>query len=282
MGPCGDPKVDARELIDNLGDAVVLRIRDLHVEYGALPALRGVNLDVPAGRSIAVLGSNGAGKSTLLRAISRTLDLHKGRVTGGSIEFRGASLLKMTPAAVVRRGIAQSPEGRRALGALTVEENLRLAGAVIRGRRKQAENLTRVNELFPVLADRRRQSAALLSGGQQQMLAIGRALMAEPTLLLLDEPSLGLAPLVTEQVAEMVQSIAREGVSVLLVEQNANVALRITQHAILLRLGRVQWLKESEALRHSDLSNLYFEGSSAVSNADVNESSAIRLRDALR
>ena len=178
-----------------MNDAL-LDVRDLSVRYaGAVQALHEVNISVPRGSVVAVLGNNGAGKSTLLRAISGTLALQGGAIDQGAIEFEGRDLRGVDPASIVRSGIVQVPEGRRIFSDLTVEENLRAGGLAVRDRSARGRAFERVFDLFPVLRERRRQSGALLSGGEQQMLAIGRALMARPKLLMLDEPSLGLAPL---------------------------------------------------------------------------------------
>jgi branched-chain amino acid transport system ATP-binding protein len=218
----------------------VLSLDDVHITYGgAVQAVRGVSLEVPTGRVVALLGSNGAGKTTLLRAISGTLRLHRGRVEAGRIRFEGDDLAGRDPAHIVRRGVVQVPEARRIFGRLTVEENLRAGGMAQRDRDAKASARDRVFDLFPVLAERRTQRAALLSGGEQQMLAIGRALMAGPTLLLLDEPSLGLAPRVIGQIGEVIAEINRQGTSVLLVEQNATMALDVAHHAYVLDVGRV-------------------------------------------
>ena len=218
----------------------MLEVTDLHVTYGgAVQALRGVSLQVPDGKVVAVLGSNGAGKTTLLRTISSTLGLHRGRVESGGISFAGQSLVGKDPAACVALGLVQVPEGRRIFSRLTVEENLRAGGMGARDRSSRAEARARVYDLFPVLADRRSGRAGLLSGGEQQMLAIGRALMASPQLLLLDEPSLGLAPRVIGQVGEIVREINRQGTSVLLVEQNATMALGVADLAYVLDVGEV-------------------------------------------
>ena len=186
-----------------------LAVHDLHVSYaGAGPALRGVSLEVADGGVTAVLGSNGAGKTTLLRALSGTLRSQRGTITRGTIEFAGRNLAGAHAADIARSGLVQVPEGRRVFGTLTVEENLRAGGLAARD--KHAAR-ARVDELFPILRERRSQRAALLSGGEQQMLAIGRALMASPRVLLLDEPSLGLAPRIVEQLAEVIREINRQG-----------------------------------------------------------------------
>jgi branched-chain amino acid transport system ATP-binding protein len=217
----------------------LLEVTDLHASYGGVRALRGVSLTVREGEIVAVLGNNGAGKSTLMRAISGTLALHGGTVAGGTMRLRDRNLAGLDPAAVVRAGVVQVPEGRRVFGELTVEENLR-AGTFGRiGRKGVAAAHERVLELFPRLAERSRQRAALLSGGEQQMLAIGRALMSDPKLLLMDEPSLGLAPQLVDKIGEIVQQINEQGTSVVLVEQNAAMALKIAHHAVVVEVGQV-------------------------------------------
>ncbi len=218
----------------------MLEVDGLHVTYGgAVRALRGVSLQVPDGKVVAVLGSNGAGKTTLLRTISSTLKLHKGKVDSGSVSFGGTSLIGKDPSACVALGLLQVPEGRRIFSRLTVEENLRAGGMGARDRGSRAAAQKRIYDLFPVLADRRTGRAGLLSGGEQQMLAIGRALMAGPELLLLDEPSLGLAPRIIGQIGEIVREINRQGTSVLLVEQNATMALGVADLAYVLDVGEV-------------------------------------------
>jgi ABC-type branched-subunit amino acid transport system ATPase component len=220
-------------------DRPLLRVQDLDVNYGgAVRALRAVSLSVPPGAVAAVLGGNGAGKSTLLRAISGTLPVAGGSIVAGSIEFAGRRLDGADAAAVVRGGVVQVPEGRRIFAALTVEENLR-AGGLPLPRRSRAPARERVYDLFPVLRERRRQRAGLLSGGEQQMLAIGRALMAEPRLLLLDEPSLGLAPRMMDRIADVITEINRQGTTVVLVEQNAAMALAVSDIAFVLEAGRL-------------------------------------------
>src|SRR3954447_7365149 len=231
----------------------LLDVRDLRVCYaGAVRALHGVSLSVPEGAIVAVLGGNGAGKSTLLRAISCTLGLQGGTVDGGEITFQGRNLRGVDPGSVVRAGIVQVPEGRRIFGDLTVEENLRAGALAVRDKSARARARARVFELFPRLEERRTQRGALLSGGEQQMLAIGRALMSEPKLLLLDEPSLGLAPQVVERIGEVVREINRQGTSVILVEQNAAMALGIADQAYVLEVGRVSLSGPADELASSD------------------------------
>jgi branched-chain amino acid transport system ATP-binding protein len=233
----------------------MLAVSDLGVSYGgAVRALRGVSVAVDGGEVVAVLGSNGAGKSTLLRALSGTLRMHKGTVDSGGITFDGHSLLGRDPAAIVAAGLVQVPEGRRIFGRLTVEENLRAGGMGSRdkGAKAKAKARERVYEMFPLLAERRAGRAVLLSGGEQQMLAIGRALMAAPKLLLLDEPSLGLAPRVVTQIGEVIAEINRQGTAVLLVEQNAAMALAVATRAIVLEVGRVSLSGEAQELASTD------------------------------
>jgi ABC-type branched-subunit amino acid transport system ATPase component len=231
----------------------VLSIDDLHVTYGgAVRAVRGVTLEVPPGAVVALLGSNGAGKTTLLRAISGTLALQRGRIESGRVCFGDTDLAGRDPAAIVRRGVVQVPEGRRIFGRLTVEENLRTGGMTYRDRAAKTRAFDRVYELFPLLKERQGQRAVLLSGGEQQMLAIGRALMARPKLLLLDEPSLGLAPRVIGQIGEVIAEINRQGTSVLLVEQNATMALGVADRAYVLDVGRVSLSGSAAELARTD------------------------------
>lgn len=230
-----------------------LEVRELSVGYGPVRALREVSLDVPPGRIVAVLGGNGAGKSTLLRAVSRTLGFHRGTAGSGTVRFDGRPLDGLGPARVVEAGVVQVPEGRQVFTRMTVADNLRAGALGARGGRKEAAAaLARVRELFPVLADRAHQRAGLLSGGEQQMLALGRALMARPKLLLLDEPSLGLAPLMAARIAEAVQEINTRGTSVLLVEQNAAIALRLASTAYVLEVGEVTLEGPAAELAASD------------------------------
>ncbi len=231
----------------------VLSIDQLHVTYGgAVQAVRGVSMEVPDGQVVAVLGSNGAGKTTLLRAISGTLRLHRGQIESGSVRVDGNDLRSRDPAATVRMGLVQVPEGRRIFGRLTVEENLRAGGMSSRDKAAKARAQARVYDLFPVLRERSSQRGALLSGGEQQMLAIGRALMASPKVLLLDEPSLGLAPRVIGQIGEVIAEINRQGTSVLLVEQNATMALGVAHRAYVLDVGEVSLSGDARELASTD------------------------------
>jgi branched-chain amino acid transport system ATP-binding protein len=210
----------------------VLVIRDLHVAYGAIEALRGVTLEVPAGVVVALVGANGAGKSTLLNTISGLL-----KPLRGSILFDGEEIGGWRADRMVARGLVQVPEGRQVLAPLTVEENLRL-GAYSRTD-ATSDELSEIYARFPALAARRRQPAGLLSGGEQQMLALGRALLARPRLLMMDEPSLGLAPLVTKEVYAIVDDLRSQGATILLVEQNARQALRVAAYAYVLEGGSI-------------------------------------------
>jgi branched-chain amino acid transport system ATP-binding protein len=229
----------------------VLAVSNLEVVYDdVMQVLRGVSLEVPAGRIVTLLGANGAGKSTLLRAISGLLDVHEGEITRGSITLDGRPVHGLSPNRVAALGIKQVMEGRRILAELTVEDNLRL-GAHVNPRAARA-NLARTYDLFPVLADRRRSTAGYLSGGEQQMLAIGRALMSDPRYLLLDEPSLGLAPLMVQQIRDVIVEINKQGTTVLLVEQNATMALSIAEHGYVMENGKVVMDKPAAALLADD------------------------------
>ena len=240
----------------------VLEVDDLAVRYGrAVQALRGVSLRVPDGAIVAVLGNNGAGKSTLLRSISGTYRLHRAVIERGSISLAGRRISGSAPADVVKVGVVQVPEGRRIFGQLTVEENLRAGAIRQHGRAAKAKARERVYELFPLLAERRRQRGGLLSGGEQQMLAIARALMADPRVLLLDEPSLGLAPKMVGLIADVIAEINRQGTTVLLVEQNAEMALELASYAYVLALGQVSLSGTVGELRQTDeVQRLYLGG----------------------
>jgi branched-chain amino acid transport system ATP-binding protein len=212
----------------------MLRVEQLSFAYGDLRVLWDVDLEVKEGEVVSVLGGNGAGKSTLLRNVSRLL-----RPEAGSLEFQGADLRRMRPHQVVGLGIVHVPEGRRIFPELTVLENLRMGSYLAAARRDRARNLERVFTLFPRLAERRAQLGGTLSGGEQQMLAIARGLMGNPKLLLLDEPSLGLSPLLTRNIFEVIGTINQQGTTVLLIEQNVYQSLRVSSRAYVLETGRV-------------------------------------------
>jgi branched-chain amino acid transport system ATP-binding protein len=211
----------------------LLEVERLSVNYGAIAALEGVSLEVEAGELVTLIGANGAGKSTTLRAISRLL-----RPLRGGLRFGGQNLLGLPPDRVVGLGIAHCPEGRQVLSRMNVEDNLRL-GAYLRRDKEVAADLERQYQLFPRLRERRRQLGGTLSGGEQQMLAIARALMSRPKLLLLDEPSLGLAPLIVREIFDILAELHRQGVSILLVEQNAQLAMRRSDRTYVLEAGRI-------------------------------------------
>ena len=221
------------------GSPPLLQVQNLQVVYhSVVRALRGISLEVPRQGVVALLGPTGAGKSTALRAISGLLDLHDGAITKGKVELSGQNLLRLPADQRVREGVVQILEGRRILGELSVEENL-LAGGFGMGAQARAELVESAYTRFPVLRERRRQKAGYLSGGEQQMLAICRGLMRRPKVLLLDEPFLGLSPKAVGEVAELIQRISAEGVSVLLVEQNAMVALKMATYGYVLETGKV-------------------------------------------
>ncbi|MEU3416573.1 ABC transporter ATP-binding protein [Streptomyces sp. NPDC006658] len=249
-----------------LDDRPALTVEHLDVTYGrAVSALRAVSLTVPPGEVVALLGANGAGKSTLLRAVSGTLRLHRGAVTAGRIAYGDTVLDGRDPVAAVRAGVVQVPEGRRVFANLTVDENLR-SGGLGPGRRtpdRRRQAREQVFALFPRLAERRRQAAGLLSGGEQQMLAMGRALMAAPRLLLLDEPSLGLAPLMVERITDVIREINHQGTGVLLVEQNAGMALSLAGHAHVLDVGEVRLSGPAAELARTDAVRRLYLGEEA-------------------
>jgi len=234
----------------------MLRLEDVHARYGAIAALRGVSVDVQPGELVALIGANGAGKSTLLSTIAGIIRPHQGR-----IEFRNESLIGLVPERIVRRGLAMVPEDRQIFPALTVEENLRL-GAYIRKNRDEYEtDLERMFDLFPILKERFAQPAGTMSGGEQQQLAIARALMSHPKLLMLDEPSLGLAPKIVEQVFALIQELHNEGMTILLVEQNVSMTLGIADRAYVLNMGAVRAAGTPAELRQNvDLASVYLGG----------------------
>jgi branched-chain amino acid transport system ATP-binding protein len=220
--------------------STALAVANLEVVYNdVVLVLRGVSLAVPEGKIVALLGANGAGKTTLLRAVTGLLDIHRGRVTKGSVRLGDRDITKAEAADIVRSGLGQVMEGRRIFAELTVDENLRTGAYTRRDKAGVQASHQRAMDLFPVLQKRRRDTAGYLSGGEQQMLAIARALMAEPKILLLDEPSLGLAPLVVEQIRDIIVRVNEQGTSVLLVEQNATMALSIADVGYVLEHGRV-------------------------------------------
>jgi branched-chain amino acid transport system ATP-binding protein len=227
--------------------ASMLELKDVHVYYGAIHALKGVSFSVPPGKIVALLGANGAGKSTTLRTISGLLRPRK-----GSIQFEGDEITKRKPQAIVKHGIAQSPEGRQLFARMTVLENLEMGAFQRDDKDEIAADLERIYELFPRLAERRSQKAGTLSGGEQQMCAIGRALLARPRLLLLDEPSMGLAPVLVERIFEVVVDINNQGTTVLLVEQNAAMALEIAHYGYVLETGKIALADTAEALRANE------------------------------
>jgi branched-chain amino acid transport system ATP-binding protein len=212
----------------------LLSIRDLVVHYGVIRALSGISLEVPEGKIVALIGANGAGKSTTLRAISGLI-----RPTSGAVEFRGRSISGLASHEIVALGVAQAPEGRGIFLNLTVKENLDLGAYLRRDRDGIDADRERAYALFPILKERGGQVSGTLSGGEQQMLAVARALMSRPTLLLLDEPSLGLAPQFVDRIFQVIQEINEAGVSLLLVEQNANMALQVSHHAYVLETGAI-------------------------------------------
>lgn len=233
----------------------LLEVRDLKVNYGPIQAIRGIDLDVEQGQIVALLGANGAGKTTTLRAVSGVI-----RPTAGTVTLNGTHLGNRA-SKVARQGIGMSPEGRLVFYGLTVEENLRAGAYGIKNKSRAQENMQRVYDLFPVLKNRRRQQANTLSGGEQQMLAIGRALMADPKVLLLDEPSLGLAPLIIEDIFRVLQEIRVEGTTILIVEQNALMTLGIADYAYVLELGQISMHgPASELIHDSRLVEAYLGG----------------------
>ena len=216
----------------------MLAVANLEVVYNdVVLVLRGLSLEVRDGQIVALLGANGAGKTTTLRAISGLLDIHEGDITKGSVTLDGERIDKRDPSAIVKSGIAQVLEGRRIFAEMTVDENLRTGAFTNRGGAKV--NYERVMTLFPALTARRKDTAGYLSGGEQQMLAIGRALMADPKLLILDEPSLGLAPMLIQQIRDIIVDINDQGTSVLLIEQNAVMALSIADYGYIMETGKV-------------------------------------------
>jgi branched-chain amino acid transport system ATP-binding protein len=221
----------------------LLELSEIHTYYGNIEALKGVTLTVEEGECVTLIGSNGAGKSTTLRSVSGLTPAR-----GGHVMFEGRDITRTRPQDIVRLGISQSPEGRKCFPRMTVRENLDM-GAYLRRDKDVGEDLERVFELFPRLQERERQKAGTMSGGEQQMLAIGRALMARPRLLLLDEPSMGISPILTERIYDTIAEVNRQGTTILLVEQNANFALGVSQRGYVLETGKVVLSNQSAALK---------------------------------
>ncbi|MGB9673067.1 MAG: ABC transporter ATP-binding protein [Anaerolineales bacterium] len=234
----------------------MLEIENISASYGAITALRGVSLNIQKGELVALIGVNGAGKSTLLKTVAGVM-----RPTQGKITFEGESLIGKSPEDIIRRGIALVPEGRDIFASLTVEENLRLGAFIRHNRAEFDQDLKSIFGLFPILNERFRQLGGTLSGGEQQQLAIARALMSHPKLLMLDEPSLGLAPALVDQIFELIQVLHQQGTTILLVEQNVDRSLEIADRAYLLHTGRVQISGTPQQLRsHVDIESVYLGG----------------------
>ena len=225
----------------------MLKVRDLSVHYGKIRAVRNIDMDIEQGEIVSLIGANGAGKSTTLRALSGLI-----KPAGGTIEFEGKPITGWTAKAIVEGGISHCPEGRQIFPRMTVMENLELGAYTRKDKSSLQSDYDRIFEYFPVLSQRRTQLGGTLSGGEQQMLAIGRALMSQPKLLLLDEPSLGLAPLLVEKIFEIIQNINREGMTVLLIEQNAWQALNIAHRGYVLETGCVLITGPAAELMHND------------------------------
>jgi len=225
----------------------ILQLEDVHTYYGSIHALKGVTLDVNEGEIVTLLGANGAGKSTTLRSINGLNHPRRGR-----IRFQGTDITHASPHSIVKRGVAQSPEGRRLFPRMTVFENLEMGAFQRTDRAAMKEDIDRVFTLFPRLAERRTQKAGTLSGGEQQMVAMGRALMARPKLLMLDEPSMGLAPIFVEKIFEIVVEINQQGTPILLVEQNALMALEVANRGYVLETGAVALADDAKVLRTNE------------------------------
>ena len=229
----------------------MLSVQNLEVVYqDVILVLKGISINLPKNKVVALLGANGAGKTTVLRAISGLLDIQNGKITKGEITYGNDSITNSNPSEIVKMGISQVLEGRRIFSEITVIENLKLGAHT--NTQNFEKNIDKVFDLFPILKSRKNSIAGYLSGGEQQMLAIGRSLMSEPDYLLLDEPSLGLAPKLVDQIAELVLEINNLGVSVLLVEQNANMALNVSDHAYIMENGSIVMDKDSKELKEDE------------------------------
>lgn len=231
--------------MSRMSEKIALSIKGLKVKYGAIEALKGIDIEVKEGEVVALLGANGAGKTTTLRKISGLIEASE-----GSIQFYGKEITAMEPEKIAKLGIAQSPEGRQIFRDLTVEENLKVGAFTISSSAQIQSNFERVYKYFPVLKERKNQVASTLSGGEQQMLAIARALMSSPKILLLDEPSLGLAPLIVQEIMNIVKEIKKEGTTVVIVEQNAAQTLKVADYAYVLELGTISTHGKAEELRN--------------------------------
>ncbi len=231
----------------------MLELSNLEVVYNdVILVLRGLSIEVPDEKIVALLGANGAGKTTTLRAISGLLDVHEGAITKGTVTYNGERVDTQKPSEIVQTGITQVMEGRRVFAELTIDENLRTGAFTNKDKKSVQDAYDKTMELFPVLKERRSHTAGYLSGGEQQMLAIGRAMMANPDLLILDEPSLGLAPLLVEQIRDIIVDINKSGVSVLLIEQNAAMALSISDYGYIMENGKIVLDGEAEKLRNDE------------------------------
>lgn len=235
---------------------LALNIKNLTVSYGSIKALKGIDIKVYEGKIVALLGSNGAGKTTTLKTISGIVNSES-----GDIEFYGKKISNLAPEKISKMGVVQSPEGRQIFPDITVEENLRIGAFSLKSKKEIQKNFERVYKYFPILENRKKQMAGTLSGGEQQMLAIGRALMASPKVLLLDEPSLGLAPLIVKDIFNIVKEINKEGTTVLIIEQNALQTLKISDYAYVLEVGEIHMEGEAEVImKDSRLIEAYLGG----------------------
>ena len=232
---------------DGSADGVILRLEDVHTYYGSIHALKGISLDVREGEIVTLIGANGAGKSTTLRSINGLNHPRRGHIV-----FQGRDITREVPHQIVKMGIAQSPEGRKLFPRMSVRENLEMGAFQRSDRANFREDLERVYSLFPRLAERKNQKAGTMSGGEQQMCAIGRALMARPKLLMLDEPSMGLAPIFVEKIFEIVREINAQGTPILLVEQNALMALDAARRGYVMETGRIALADDAGALRKNE------------------------------
>ncbi len=239
----------------------ILEIKDLIVDYGIIRAIKGINMKIPAGKVVTILGANGAGKTTTMHAISGLT-----KVASGDIVFEGEKITNLEPFKVAAKGISQSPEGRLILSGLTTEENLSVGAYQVKSSKQIKRNFEQVYDLFPILKERRTQQATTLSGGEQQMLAIGRAMMMNPKLLLLDEPSLGLAPLIVKSIFATIKRISTEGITILMVEQNARQSLLIADYAYVMELGKIKSEGVGEELLKNDALITAYLGKKANKN----------------